>query len=148
MAHFADAPRTGVIPLATQAPAADALRKLDRLIWGLIALTAAIVAFAPLAGFTILWGTYAAPVGAAAVLLAIGAFYRHRRGEERIASAVEGTAQLALFAAVGAPLSYLAARLALPLWDHVFDTADKMLGLDWIGLLAWMNAHRSVHAVL
>ena len=149
MAHYADAPRTVTIPLtATEAPAANGIRALDRLIWSVIAAVAAIVALAPLAGFTVQWKSYAAPGGAVAVMLLIVWFYRSRRREERIASAVEGTAQLAAFAAVGAPLSYLAAHFALPLQDQLFDTVDKALGFDWLALLAWMNAHRGVHAVL
>jgi membrane-associated phospholipid phosphatase len=51
------------------------------------------------------------------------------------------------FAAVAAPLSYLAASLNLPLRDAAFDAADRVLRFDWPGLLDWMNAHPSLHAV-
>src|SRR3954469_14549743 len=149
MAHYADAPRSASIPLATpEVPAADGTRALDRLIWSLIAAVALIVALAPFAGFAIQWNSYLVPGAAVVLMLVVAWFYRSRRSEERIASAVEGTAQLAAFAAVGAPLSYLAARCAFPLQDHLFDTIDRALGFDWAALLAWMNAHRGVHAVL
>jgi hypothetical protein len=147
MAHYADAPRPAKIPLVAP-QAATGARAPGRLIWSLIAAIAVIVVFAPLAGFTIAWHSYAMPGGAVAAMLLVTWFYRARRCEERIAAAVEGTAQLAAFAAVGAPLSYLAARCALPLQDHLFDTIDKALGLDWTALLAWMNAHRGIHAIL
>src|SRR5947207_6057506 len=104
--------------------AANPLHTADRFIWALIAATALIVAFAPLAGFAIRWDSWAAPAAAIVALMLVAALYRHWRGEELIASAVEGTAQLVAFAAVGAPLSYFAARLSLPLWDHAFDAAD------------------------
>jgi len=146
MAHYADAARTATVPLV--APEAANGIHIDRLIWSLIAAVAVMVALAPLAGFTIRWDSYLIPGGAVAVMLLVAWFYRSRRAEERIAAAVEGTAQLAAFAAVGAPLSYLAASLALPLQDHLFDSIDKALGFDWFALLASMNAHRGVHAML
>jgi hypothetical protein len=43
------------------------------------------------------------------------------------------------FAAVAAPLSYLAASVAFPLRDASFDGLDRALGLDWKGLLAVMQ---------
>jgi membrane-associated phospholipid phosphatase len=52
------------------------------------------------------------------------------------------------FAAVAAPLSYLAAATNLPLQDHMLDAADRALGLDWQALLGWMNASPGVYAVL
>jgi len=59
-----------------------------------------------------------------------------RRPDPRLASGLEATAQVVAFAAVGAPLSYLAAAANLPLQDHVFAAADRALDLDWRALLA------------
>jgi hypothetical protein len=143
MAHFADIPR-----LAAPFAAAKAPPLLDRLIWGPIAAVAAIVALAPLAGLAVAWPTFALPGGAAAALLAGALFYRRVRPDERIAAALEGTAQLAMFAAVGAPLSYMAARAGLPLRDAWFDAADRALGFDWGALFGVMSAHPALHAVL
>jgi membrane-associated phospholipid phosphatase len=68
-------------------------------------------------------------------------FYRNWRRDERLASGLESTAQLIAFAAVGAPLSYLAvaAGAAIPLQDSVFNAMDRALGFDWMALLHWLN---------
>jgi membrane-associated phospholipid phosphatase len=125
------------------------LRRLDRLIWAAIAAMAAIVLAAPfLSSFSIKWPTFTAPLGAAAALTAVAWFYRRWRPDERLASGAENTAQLITFAAVGAPLSYLAASANLPLQDQMLDAFDHTLHLDWRGLLAWMNASPATYAVL
>jgi membrane-associated phospholipid phosphatase len=126
-----------------------ALRRLDRLIWTVIALVAMIVLVAPaVSNFRIEWRTFAAPGLACIVLVSLGWFYRRWRSDPRLASGLSSTAQVIAFAAVGAPLSYLAASTNLPLQDHAFDAIDRALGLDWKALLAWMNASPKVHAVL
>ena len=43
---------------------------------------------------------------------------------------------MAAFAAVAAPLSYVAASFGLPLHDAAFDAMDRALGFDWKALLA------------
>jgi membrane-associated phospholipid phosphatase len=117
-----------------------ALRRLDRLIWALVAGVAAVVLIAPLVSrFHIVWRTFAPPVSASLVLIALGWFYTCWRKDARIASGLASTAQVIVFAAVGAPLSYLAASANLPLVDHAFDALDHAMGLDWRALLAWMN---------
>ncbi len=123
-----------------------ALRRLDRLIWMTIALVATIVLAATAVGdFRIEWRTFAAPgLGCLALALACW-FYRRWRSDLRLASALNATAQMIAFAAVGAPLSYLAASANLPLQDHAFDAIDRALGLDWRGLLSWMNSQSALH---
>jgi len=126
-----------------------ALQQLDHLIWTLIAATAAIVlAAADIGGFSIDWPTFAAPVLAALMLTALAWFYRRWRPDARLASAAQNTAQMVAFAAVAAPLSYVAAAANLPLQDHLFDAADRALGLDWRALLNGMNAAPHIYAVL
>jgi hypothetical protein len=123
--------------------------RLDRLIWSLVGLTAVIVLAAwAFGGFEIAWRTFAAPALACVMLLAAGWLYRHRRADPRLAGALTGTAQIVAFAAVGAPLSYIAASTSLPLQDHALALADRAIGFDWPGLLAWLNASPTVHAVL
>lgn len=119
---------------------AAGLRRLDGLIWALVAFVAVFVLIASAArGFTVEFRSFAAP-GLTCVLLVAGArFYRDRRGEPRLASALESTAQVMAFAAVAAPLSYVAASAGLPLQDAMFDSLDRALGLDWTGLLAFMR---------
>jgi len=129
-------------PVASEATVGG---RLDRIIWCGIALVALFVCIAVLiGGLTIAWATFAAPAGACVALLSAAWFY-HRRNEPRLASALGGTAQVVAFAAVGAPLSYIAACANLPLQDHLFDAADRMIGINWMGLLHWMNAHPVWH---
>lgn len=128
---------------------ATTLRRLDHLIWTTVAAVAATVLAAPIASrFYIEWNTFAAPVGACLALVAGSVFYRRWRPDPRLASGLENTAQLIAFAAVGAPLSYLAAATDLPLIDHAFDAIDRALGLDWMALLGVMNAHPALYAVM
>jgi membrane-associated phospholipid phosphatase len=124
------------------------LRRLDRLIWAMVAVVAAIVlAATAVSDFRIEWRTFAAPALACAVLVGGGWFYRRWRSDPRLASGLSSTAQVIAFAAVGAPLSYLAASANLPLQDYAFDAADRALGLDWRGLLGWMNSQTAIHSL-
>ena len=125
------------------------LRTLDHLIWALIAGAAVIVLAAPFgSNFYIDVNTFGAPLGACLVLAAAAWFYRNWRRDQKLAAGLESTAQVIAFATVGAPLSYLAAAANLPLRDHAFDAIDRMLGLDWVALLTWMNQHPALYAVL
>src|SRR5262245_32297203 len=113
---------------------AAAVQRLDRLIWTLIAMVALIMVAAPaVSGFHIEWTTFAAPGSASLALVAIGWLYARWRPDPRLASGCLSTAQVIAFAAVGAPLSYLAAAAGanLPLLDHAYDAIDRALGLDW-----------------
>src|ERR1700749_3554409 len=106
------------------------LRWLDRLIWAVIAAVAAIVLATPLLSrFSIRWPTFAAPLSTVTVLMMVGWFYRDWRPDDRLASGAENTAQLIAFAAVGAPLSYLAASINWPLQDQALDTFDHSFHL-------------------
>ena len=119
------------------------------MIWVAIAAVAAIVLASPLvSGFSIDWKTFAPPLLVSSGLAVAAWIYRRWRPDPWLASGSETTAQLITFAAVGAPLSYLAAAANLPLQDHIFDAADRALGLDWRALLAWMNAYPAIHAML
>jgi hypothetical protein len=131
------------------APDARALGRLDRLIWAIVAVVAAIVLAAPLLSeFRIAWHSFAPPVLAVTILVTAGSFYRHWRGDPRLASALTSTAQVVAFAAAGAPLSYLAASADLPLHDDALAAVDRALGLDWTAMLAWMNAAPLVFGML
>ncbi len=126
-----------------------ALRRLDRLIWALIAGTAAVVAAAwVLSDFRIGWRSFLTPVIGTAVLLAAAWFYARWRTDARLAAGLACTAQVVAFAAVAAPLSYVAAAVALPLQDGLFDAMDHALGLDWQALLQRMNEWPSLFAFL
>ena len=74
------------------------------------------------------------------MLAAAGLFYARVRPDPRLASGCLSTAQVIAFAAVAAPLSYLAAAADLPLNDRAYDAIDRALGLDWKAMLDVMNA--------
>src|SRR5690349_7362421 len=125
------------VPMAGHAAA---LRRLDDVIWALVAaVTAVVLIVSAASGFYIVLRSYAVPAGTALLLLLGAYFYRTYRTDLKLASTLESTAQLVVFAAVAAPLSYLAASTALPLQDAVFDAMDHALGFDWKELFAFMN---------
>jgi membrane-associated phospholipid phosphatase len=124
------------------------LRDLDRLNWAIVAAVAAVVVLAAAGStFRIAWATFLAPAGATAALLAGAWYYARHRIDPALASALNGTAQMIAFAAVAAPLSYLAASLDLPLQDAAFDAADRAWGFTWLCQLNWMNAHPWLHTI-
>ncbi len=128
------------------------LRRLDGIIWALVAAVAGLELLAVyFGGFTLVLRSYAAP-GATCLLLMLAArFYRGRRSDPNLASALESTAQIAAFAAVAAPLSYVAASLGLPMYDAAFDSMDRALGFDWRAMLAvmqsWPGLHQAMRAI-
>jgi len=125
-----------------------ALRQLDRVIWAIVAVVAIAVLAAPAMGhFTVAWRTLVPPALGSAGFVLAAAFYRHWRPDPRLESGLQATAQLIAFTAVGGPLSYVAASGGLSLHDHTLDVIDHALGLDWRGLLAWMNSHPVMHFV-
>jgi PAP2 superfamily protein len=127
----------------------DTLRRLDRSIWALVAMIAVIVLAAPfVSSFYIEWRSLGPQIAASMALCAGAWFYRHWRRDQRLEAGLECTAQLVAFTAVGAPLSYLAAAAgaAFPLQDPMYEAIDRALGLDWKGMLAWMNEHTVWHS--
>jgi membrane-associated phospholipid phosphatase len=122
------------------------LRHADYLIWAVIAAVALIVGAAGTVGpFHIDLPSYLRVASACILMVAIAGFYSRFRPDPKLASALTGTAQLAAFAAVGAPLSYIAASVGLPLWDDALAIWDRSLGFDWMAWLAAMDAHPTLH---
>jgi membrane-associated phospholipid phosphatase len=125
---------------------AAGLRRLDGISWALVAVVAGFELMAvAFSGFTLALTSYAAPTGTCFMLLVAAHYYRGRRDDPNIASALECTAQVIAFAAVAAPLSYVAASVALPLQDAAFDRIDRALGFDWKALLAVMERWPAFH---
>ena len=79
------------------------------------------------------------PAGAAALLVGLARFYRHVRPDPGLAALLDAIAQLVVFTAAGAALSYAAARSAGPLWDETLHAWDRALGLDWRAYLAFVD---------
>jgi hypothetical protein len=128
---------------------AAGLRRLDGFIWAMVAAVAGLEAMAvAFGGFSVALTSYAAPGGTCLLLLLAAQFYRGRRNDPNIASALECTAQVIAFAAVAAPLSYIAASAALPLQDARFDAIDRAMGFDWKALLGVMERWPAFHTVM
>jgi membrane-associated phospholipid phosphatase len=156
MTHFWQELRSGFGLTADRARASssrtniekDGLARADRLIWAAIAATATMVLAASLIGsFQIRLVSFITAGIACSLLIAAGWFYRTTRKDPLAAAALTSTAQIITFAMAGAPLSYIAASAALPLWDTTFMAWDRHLGFNWLGLLAFMNAHPVLHLV-
>ncbi len=124
----------------------DHLRRVDRLIWIMIAIIAGIdLAASALGTFRIIWTTFQAAAITNVLLYLAGRFYATARKDPRAASALTCTAQVVAFAAVGAPFSYIAASAGYPLWDETIAAWDNQLGFDWMAWLAAMNNHPALH---
>ena len=80
------------------------LRRLDGIIWALVAAVAGLELLAVVfGGFTIVLRSYAAPGITCLLLMGAARYYRGRRADPNLASALESTAQIAAFAAVARP---------------------------------------------
>ena len=123
-------------------------RRMDVAIWGVIATVAAAVVLASAAGsFVIVWSSFIKSWLISALLMLGSTYYRWSRKELPLAEALAGTSQIIAFASVAAPLSYIAATAALPLWDADFTAFDRRLGFDWMAWLAFMDANPLLHSV-
>jgi membrane-associated phospholipid phosphatase len=122
---------------------------LDQFIWAIIAAVVATVLIATaISDFRIAWPSFAMPTATCAALVAGSWFYRVRRADPALASALGCTAQIIAFGAVGAPLSYLAASFDLPLRDGIFDGLDRALGFDWSALFDFVTAQPVLSTVM
>jgi membrane-associated phospholipid phosphatase len=128
----------------------DRLRRADLAIWGTIGLIGlAVIAATFCTPFRIEWRSFLAPVSCGALIAAAGWFYRSVRNEPRLAAVLIATSQIIAFAAVGAPLSYLAARSGFPLQDALFDSWDRTwLHLDWNSLMQVVAERPNLRLVL
>ena len=141
MAHFWQINDMGLRP--------SILPGVNRLIWITNATIAGIVLASSVIGpFQISWHTFSKPAAASILLFGIGWFYDVVRKQRQIAAALIGTSQFAVFTTAAAPLSYVAASAARPLWDANFLAWDRGLGLDWSALLESQNAHPIFHSIL
>src|SRR5947208_6549245 len=114
----------------------DHLRRVDAVIWAAIGLVAmAVVGATLLTPLKLELRSFLAPASCVALLAAVGWYYRCLRDEQRLGAISTSAAQIIGFAAVGAPLSYVAATAGFPLQDAFFDKWDHQLHFDWSGMI-------------
>lgn len=127
----------------------DYLQRADAAVWitiGVIAM--AITGFALLGPFELDLRSFLVPGAVTALLAAGGWFYRSVRREKRLGAILSSTAHIIGFAAVGAPLSYVAATTGFPLQDAALDAIDRQLGVDWTQLMTFVSLHPGLQLVL
>jgi PAP2 superfamily protein len=127
----------------------DYLQRADAAVWmtiGVIALT--VVGFALLGPFELNLRSFLIPATSTALLAAGGWFYRSVRNEPRLGASLTSTAHLIGFAAVAAPLSYIAATAGFPLQDATLEAWDRHLGIDWTQVLNFVSSRPGLQFVL
>lgn len=128
----------------------DRLRRADLAIWGTIGLIGLfVIAATSVTPLRIEWRSFLTPVSCGALIFAAGWFYRSVRNEPRLAAVLTATSQIIAFAAVGAPLSYVAARSGFPLQDALFNSWDRAwLHLDWTPIMQMVAERPNLRRVL
>ncbi|MGY4369429.1 membrane-associated phospholipid phosphatase [Bradyrhizobium sp. LB1.3] len=127
----------------------DRAKQADRVVWIAIGATAGAVLIASTLGpFQIEWLSFRKAALVAGLLILMSWFYATIRRDAALAGALISTAQIIAFAAVAAPLSYVAAGAAFPLWDGDLAALDQRVGFDWMAWLAAMNAAPLLHRIL
>jgi hypothetical protein len=125
------------------------LQHADRVTWIVIAAVAgAVLISSALEPFQIEWSSFRKAALVLTLLISASWFYLRVRKDAPLAEALMSAAQIIAFASVAAPLSYVAAGAAFPLWDIDLAAWDHRLGLDWTAWLAIMNAAPLLHAIL
>jgi hypothetical protein len=118
-------------------------------VWLAIASGATVIlVFSLLTQIRIEWGTFLAPATVAALLAAGSWCYRTMRNDARLGAILNCTAQIVGFAAVAAPLSYIAATAGFPLQDVMLDTWDHHLYFDWTQAMNFIAARPALQVVL
>ena len=121
----------------------------DRAIWIAIAIVAgAVLLSSALGPFQIEWASFRKAALVEILLISASWFYLTIRKDPPLAEALMSAAQIIAFASVAAPLSYVGASAAFPLWDSSLAALDHRLGLDWTAWLAVMNAAPVLHGIL
>jgi hypothetical protein len=130
-------------------PCPDYLQRADAAVWitiGVVAIT--VAGFALLGRFELDLRSFLAPVASTALLGAGGWIYRTIRHEQRLGAILTSTAHIIAFAAVGAPLSYIAATAGFPLQDAALEALDRHAGIDWTGMMTFISLHPGLQLVL
>jgi hypothetical protein len=125
------------------------LVRADTAVWMTIGVIAIAVAGFALMGYIELnTSSFLLPATATALLAAGGWFYRSIRNEQRLGAILSSTAHIIGFAAVAAPLSYIAATSGFPLQDAMLEAWDRHLGVDWTEVLAFVSSRPGLQNIL
>jgi membrane-associated phospholipid phosphatase len=89
-----------------------------------------------------------APIAIGMGAAALATYYRVRRQEPRLADSLDLAGQMTAFMAIGALFSYLVVTPGLPMRDAALASADRFLGLDWLGYLRWLDSHAWIGRIL
>jgi hypothetical protein len=127
----------------------DYLQRADAAVWMTIAgIAMVVVGFAVFGSFDLNLRSFLIPTVSTALLAAGGWFYRSVRNEPRLGATLSSTAHIIGFAAVGAPLSYIAATAGFPLQDATLEGWDRHLGIDWTQMLGFVSSRPGLQHVL
>ena len=125
------------------------LERADVAVWTTIGVIAiAVAGFASIGPFELNARSFLVPATATFLLAAGGWFYRSVRNEERLGAILSSTAHIIAFAAVAAPLSYIAASSGFPLQDAALEAWDRQLGIDWTEVLTFVSSRPGLQNVL
>ncbi len=127
----------------------DYLQHADVAVWMTIGVIAiAVAGFALLGPFELDLRSFLMPAASTVLFAAGGWFYRSVRNETRLGAILSSTAHMVGFAAVAAPLSYIAAASGFPLQDATLAAWDRHLGIDWTRLLTFLSLRPGLRQVL
>jgi membrane-associated phospholipid phosphatase len=127
----------------------DHHQRADTAVWIMIGVIAmAVMGFALLGPFELDLRSFLIPGAVTALLAAGGWFYRSVRRDRRLGAILSSTAHIIGFAAVGAPLSYIAATAGFPLQDAALEAIDRQMGVDWAKLMTFVSLHPGLQLVL
>jgi membrane-associated phospholipid phosphatase len=113
---------------------------------GFVLMGAALVLWAWLTDFTIIYGASYVIFYLAAAAFLVGLIY-HKRSPG-MATFGFSFALFMLMSVVLRPHSYLGAAAGFPLLDDQFAAFDHLIGFDWVAHVAWVNDHPWVHKIL
>jgi hypothetical protein len=127
----------------------DHQQRADAAVWITIGgIAMADLGFALFGPFELDWRSFLIPAVVTALLAAGGWFYRSVRHDQRLGAILSSTAHIIGFAAVGAPLSYIAATAGFPLRDAALEAIDRHLGIDWTQLMTFVALRSGLQLVL
>ena len=118
-----------------------------RVLWLVIASVVAVDLIWLLASGMSVTVSPAKAIALCSVLLLVLVYTRFRP-DRRISELATACAQLVVFTAAGAVLSYLTVTANFPLIDRHLAEADAALKLDWLAFFEWVDARPTIKGIL